>query len=124
MPISANRPIWEQLNITKVKRGSDTIFTMDEYEIVMRYENSDSGPLFSLRHKDDSEDDEVEFENPEALARFIDCIAHQRYQIPFPPLPSENEAKIKEAEARLKLVMARKEEIDYEIRQLKAGYKS
>lgn len=113
------RPIWEQMGIKKFKRDGSDVFQWGEYEIVLDCPDCDYHDFY-LKEVDDEE--RIKIRDFDGLAQFIVTVQNHQYAIPYPPLPTEQEIKIKEAQARLELVNQRRRELEREIERLKDGY--
>lgn len=113
------RPVWEQMGIKKFKRDGETIFQWDQYEIALACEDCDYQDWYLQKINGD---DRIKIRDFKALAQFIIVVNDHEYDIPYPPLPTEQEIKIKEAQARLDTLNKQRRDIEREIEQLKDGY--
>lgn len=115
------RPIWEQMGIKKFKRDGETVFQWDRYEIVLECADCDYEDWY-LKEVDDEA--RVEIHDFKELIQFLTVVNDHQYSIPYPPIPTEKEIKLKEARERLESLDKERWQITREIERLKNGYET
>jgi hypothetical protein len=114
------RPVWEQMGIKKFKRDSEIVWQWQNLEISTDCYECDAATYYHLRNV--KEGHSIRIHDFAEMAAFIKFVGEHGMHMPFEPIPTENQLKIKEAQARLELVNQRRHEIEAEIERLKDGY--